>query len=459
MFSFTNPTSSNTGPQPPKLTKYWMTETNAQFAKRQYNATTKYAENKKAWNEKQKLGPQHPGLVKSILETANAFEKRQANAKTKFNENKRIANQKEANNKRIANEHQALIDFKAQTEAAQSNAVMARLKQEKNAYNQSVAHYDSRTFGINLSGPEPRQLQDITQLTNLDYILNILDLIHALLDQRISLPQPKNTPPVDPTKPNITTSVQENLKAKKFQTKYTDMESTLKLLIYGIAYSKGISLDITTLNLIYANLLDIRNFSIIANRINNIILFTNDHRQMKFLIALMGYIDAIMAKGESDWLGVQSGLKGDAKFSMSNVIDQSKLNYHNNPIEYLFGIHGGVLVRYLTTNNYTTGAKILKSKVNNFNNNKINSYLNIANPGTRTNINTVLKKLGSLRNITKTTNTFLSKYGLNKTGQIRMNKTTQNMEIELLKQQLQQQQQLIQKQQVLPKNIDKSFLV
>ena len=192
------------------------------------------------------------------------------------------------------------------------------------------------------------------------------------------------------------------------------MENTLKLLIYAVACLKNINITDDIVNKIYITLLDIRTSKNpdnieITKKLRLLIIFDKSHRQMKFLMTLMSYIDAIMAKGKSDWAGVQAGLKGTA-VTLGNVKD--KFNYRLNPIEYLFGIHGALLVRYLTQNNATKGAKILKSETNSFTNAAINAYLL-----NRTSKNMELETKGTSGTFNNAkASTFLNTHNLNKVG-------------------------------------------
>jgi len=223
--------------------------------------------------------------------------------------------------------------------------------------------------------------RDITDLNNYDYIINILDIIHLLLAKKdLSKSSSSSSEP----KKSFFKKIRNNI--NEFKSKYINMESTLKLLICEIAYLKNINFNDITLNEIYNNLLNITNVPEISKRMRIKIIFKEDHKQMRFLIILMGYIDSIMAKGKSEW-GYQIGLKGHAS-TFNNV---KKIDYHLFLIEYLFGIHGGLLQRYLNKTNYKSGALILKSLGKYFNKNVI--------PNNE--MNKILEELGSKRILSK----------------------------------------------------------
>jgi len=206
--------------------------------------------------------------------------------------------------------------------------------------------------------------------SNYEYIINIIDVIHLLLsDLYITNGSVFNQNFLRSLHP-VYKLMEYNLKNKPFNPTYKDMESTLKLLICGIAYIKNLNFNSLTLNNIYNNLLNITNLPYISKRMYMTIDFQETDRQMRFLITLMGHIHAIMAKGKSEW-GYQIGLKGsDSTFNNVKEID-----YRLNPIQYLFGVQGALLQRYLSKSNCRIGEKRIKSLTNSFTNDKIDKYL------------------------------------------------------------------------------------
>jgi len=271
--------------------------------------------------------------------------------------------------------------------------------------------FNKHTYGFN-NGTEVTY-EPMEDLTNYDYIINIIDIIHLLLAKKVADSSLTTSFGGQLTKtPTIIENIQEKSWKFEFDTKFIDMKSTLSLLICAIAYIKNINLDDANLQTIYTNLLDIRKRDPdIAKRMRILVIFKEDNRQMKFLITLMGHIDAIMAKGESKY-GLQMGLTGSA----GTLNDVKEINYRLNPIAYLFGIHGGLLKRFLKKNNYTIGSSILKSQKSNFTNETMNNYLNTSKATNRNAKNTKLANLGKERKANLINSGFESNYALNTIG-------------------------------------------
>ncbi len=248
--------------------------------------------------------------------------------------------------------------------------------------------------------------RDIKELNNYDYIIYILDLINILVKYHEYHIKRKSDRFL-----SISNQIKTNASKNIFNTKYINMESTLKLLICAVAYIKDIFINNYMLNDIYKDLLDITQVKDISQKMRIKIILNENDLQMRFLIALMGYIDAIMAKGKSEKT-VQFGLKGWA-YTLNDV---KTIEYHLKPIQYLFGIHAGLLERYLKETDYLTGEILLKSKINNFSKNQINKYLN--SPNFRSKKNKELENLNHTQTIKQrefiNNINFDKKYGLNK---------------------------------------------
>ena len=228
-------------------------------------------------------------------------------------------------------------------------------------------------------------IKNIDNLSTYDYIYYILYVI----DQIFNIGYPFN-----PSVTGYGTKLPEYIKeiiTNIDSSKFTTMERTLKLLISSIAYIKNIDLENDDLNSIYKILINIDIYlfnqdpriikgafvkegffdgnerSIIEGMRKKtypfFIKLDENQRQMKFLITLMDYIDSIMAKGKSSY-GIQNGLKGHDLTAL-NVKKISQTNI----IEYLFGIHGFLLGRFLSGINIKKGISILNSVSNNFKNN------------------------------------------------------------------------------------------
>lgn len=222
-------------------------------------------------------------------------------------------------------------------------------------------------------------IKDIKDLSTYDYIYYILYVIDQIFNIGF---------PFEPSVTGYGTVYPEYIKKIITDTdlpKFTTMERTLKLLISSIAYIKNINLEDDNLDSIYKILIniDIYLFNREPESIVGVfagiekwiiegmqkksypffIKLDENQRQMKFLITLMDYIDSIMAKGKSTY-GVQNGLKGhDVTALYVKSIPQT------NIIEYLFGIHGFLLGRFLSEINVKKGISILNSVSNNFKNN------------------------------------------------------------------------------------------
>ncbi len=153
-----------------------------------------------------------------------------------------------------------------------------------------------------------------------------------------------------------------------FETpRFTNMETTLKLLISSMAYINDINFTDSDLEEVY-ELLTYKGTNR-HNKIKECGLQSNGHIEilkklelietdpnMQYLISLMSNIDAIIARGKTEGI-TQLGLKGSA-FTAGNVKKHTKIG---DTVGYLFGVYGFLLGRFFTDNNIEKGKLIINS--------------------------------------------------------------------------------------------------
>jgi len=154
--------------------------------------------------------------------------------------------------------------------------------------------------------------------------------------------------------------------------RFTNMETTVKLIISEIAYINDIYFTDTDLNEVYTILTSKKIKNNDSRKPYEKLLFplNEDDSHMRYLITIMSYIDATMAKGKSKSLPQfdQLGLKGSA-FTAGNI---KQIDYHHY-IDYLIGIHGFLLGRFFTFANIEKCKKIINKE--SIKKNNIDKYL------------------------------------------------------------------------------------